>query len=1268
MKILLDIQGAQTESRFRGIGRQTASLADAIIRNAGPHDVHILLNHRLHESREELYRKYSQALPRDNIHIFQTPGGTAERDPENGWRTLAAEYIREHVIARLNPDILHMSSLFEGYVDDAVTSIGKLDANYITAVTLHDLIPLLDPKRYLSELRPRRHWYRRAQFLKRADLLLSVSEHSKREAVDHLAIPEDRVVVMSAGVESDFRPARSSDAYNADVRRKFDIMRRFFLHVGSVDPRKNVEYIFQAVSKLQGQKAQNYQIVFAGRLFPEEIARLKIAAARNGVNASSLRFCQFVSEKELVELYQTCDAVLFPSTHEGFGLPALEGMACGAPTFVANATSLPEVVGHSEMTFDPYQPLDLTQKLQNIIDLPEYVHDIREKGLARAATLTWDRSAQIAIAAFENTKAAQPLEKLHYFQGLSQLEAKRKKRMAFISPLPGVESGIATYSAQLLKELACHYEIECLGVPGEEVKDEWILANFTLRDVEFFKRNYRSYDVVIYSVGNNSLTSYMIPLLENYPGFVILHDFFLSDFFDWASNTGVMPYEDFFRVLYKTHGATALLEERRNGRQFAVTKFACNAPVFENALGVIVHSSWAIHAAKKLYGPSVADRMTVIPHLKLVRGSKSRDIARAKLSLTKDDILVCSFGHITIRKRTDEIVNAWLASTISHLPNARLVLIGSIEQSDYGNQLKSLCEKNNIHITGYASDELYQCYLDAADLAVQLRKESRGETSGTVLDALSAGVPVVIDGDGPFTELPKSIVVTFGRDRIFTSLQNIFEKFSEDQGVFKENSVNGMSYIDKIHAPNAVSRKFVEFFNSREMRKRASDQNVIQALADFNAPVVPSDDDFDRMAVAMNFATPKLRLRQILYDVTVLAESDAKTGIQRVVRGILANLIESPPEGFRIEPVRMDGHQLRYARQFNTHTFDIPSWVYPDSPVDYDEGDIYLSIDWVPDRLMNIEGFLADFRRNGGRSIICVHDLLPLEQPQFFPDFMEMLMQRWFQCALRISDQLVCVSQTTAQQVAFFADAMDPTLDHDVAVDYFPLAADIAASLPSQGVPENGLSALQKIQGNVTFLMVGTIEPRKGHRQIFEAMRRLWREGANVNLVIVGKKGWMMDEFCTELKGAPQYDKSLFWFDGISDEFLERLYEASTALIAASEGEGFGLPIVEAIKHGKPLIARDIPVFREVAGDDAFYFSESNPDDTARRLKEWIALYTRGKVPESNGRRIYTWKEATEILIDRIFSSKHYLNICAEKDENYKLTSDHCASQTGAAR
>ena len=120
--------------------------------------------------------------------------------------------------------------------------------------------------------------------------------------------------------------------------------------------------------------------------------------------------------------------------------------------------------------------------------------------------------------------------------------------------------------------------------------------------------------------------------------------------------------------------------------------------------------------------------------------------------------------------------------------------------------------------------------------------------------------------------------------------------------------------------------------------------------------------------------------------------------------------------------------------------------------------------------------------------------------------------------------------------------------------------------------------------------MVATIEPRKGHHQTLKAFELLWGQGADINLVIVGKQGWLVEELIENIKAHSELNKRLFWQEGISDEYLENIYAESTCLIAASEGEGFGLPLIEAAQKGKPIIARDIKVFREVAGDYAYYF------------------------------------------------------------------------------
>ena len=129
--------------------------------------------------------------------------------------------------------------------------------------------------------------------------------------------------------------------------------------------------------------------------------------------------------------------------------------------------------------------------------------------------------------------------------------------------------------------------------------------------------------------------------------------------------------------------------------------------------------------------------------------------------------------------------------------------------------------------------------------------------------------------------------------------------------------------------------------------------------------------------------------------------------------------------------------------------------------------------------------------------------------------------------------------------------------------------------------------------------MVGTIEPRKGHMQVLDAFDQLWSQGMDINLIIAGAEGWRhlrqdmrrtIPQIVARLRSHRERGRRLFWVNGPSDEYLEKIYATSSCLIAASEGEGFGLPLIEAARHKLPIIARDIPVFREVAGEHALLF------------------------------------------------------------------------------
>jgi glycosyltransferase involved in cell wall biosynthesis len=132
--------------------------------------------------------------------------------------------------------------------------------------------------------------------------------------------------------------------------------------------------------------------------------------------------------------------------------------------------------------------------------------------------------------------------------------------------------------------------------------------------------------------------------------------------------------------------------------------------------------------------------------------------------------------------------------------------------------------------------------------------------------------------------------------------------------------------------------------------------------------------------------------------------------------------------------------------------------------------------------------------------------------------------------------------------------------------------------------------------------------------------------------VIVGKKGWLVDELHQRIISHSEVGKRLFWIDSASDQFLEKLYETCTCLIAASYGEGFGLPLIEAAQHQTPMIARNLPVFKEVAGDAAYYFDGLLPSDLANAVLAWLALYTEGRHPKSSQLQWQNWETSAKQL------------------------------------
>ncbi len=402
MRIVIDMQGAQTESRFRGIGRYTMSFAQAVARNRGEHDIILALNGLFPETIDAIRAAFDGLLPETSLRVWQAPGPVREEQPENQARREMAELIREAFLASLQPDVIHVCSLFEGYVDDAVTSVGRLDRSTPVSVTLHDLIPLLNPDHYLKPNPQHERYYRRKiEHLRCAAVYLAVSESSRREGIDHAGLPDDSVVSTSEAADDRFRPVPIDDKTSSRLWQTFGITRPFILYSGGADERKNLSRLIEAYAALPKALRNGHQLLLAGKMPEGEVARLKEHAQHARLHAEELRFTGYISDEELVQLYNLCRLYIFPSWHEGFGLPALEAMACGAPVIGANTSSLPEVIGQAEALFDPFSIQSMADKLRQALKDDAFRARLREHGLRHVKSFSWDETARRAIAAWE---------------------------------------------------------------------------------------------------------------------------------------------------------------------------------------------------------------------------------------------------------------------------------------------------------------------------------------------------------------------------------------------------------------------------------------------------------------------------------------------------------------------------------------------------------------------------------------------------------------------------------------------------------------------------------------------------------------------------------------------------------------------------------------------------------------------------------------------------------------------------------------------------
>ncbi|MBN9366915.1 MAG: glycosyltransferase [Comamonadaceae bacterium] len=939
MRIVIDMQGAQsTGSRHRGIGRYSLALAGSIARQRKEHEIILVLNGVFTESVPEIREIFSPLLPEDCIRIWHPTGASAYLEERNNWSRHSSELLREAFIATLRPDMVLITSLFEGLTDDAVTSTGLFRQNPSVAIVLYDLIPLIHRDHYLTNPVVSRWYEEKLAYMRKADLHLAISASSREESIDHLNMPADAVVNISTAADPIFCPTAVAPDFQNALRERYGLSRSFVMYTGGIDYRKNIEGLIRAYALLPWELRASHQLAVVCSIHLPDRKRLQALAQQEGLAEDELILTGFVPEEDLLALYNLCKLFVFPSWHEGFGLPALEAMACGRAVIAANSSSLPEVVGCDDALFDPLSDQSIADKLQQVLMDDGFRKRLEDTGLKQAARFSWEKTAKCTIEAMEHYHRQRARE-----NNILLAEVGCRPRLAYVSPLPPERSGIADYSAELLPALARYYEIDVI-LAQDDVSDSWVNANCKKRTIDWFVENASHYDRVVYHFGNSSYHQHMFSLLKEVPGTVVLHDFFLSGIIAHMDRDGIQP-GIWTEALYASHGYMGL--QHRFGADDptdTIMKYPCNYAVLQNADGVIVHSEYARRLAAQWFGTDVDRDWTYVPLMrKLVETDAiSRKEARDALGLMPDQFVVCSFGLLGPTKQNHRLLHAWLNSLLAKDERCVLVFVGENAGGIYGVDLLENIRKSEcalrIRITGWADESLYRRYLHAADVGVQLRTLSRGETSAAVLDCMNHGLATIVNANGSMADLPDDAVLKlpdeFSDAQLIEALVSLYRSIS-DRLVL---GARARGAIQTQHDPLACA----DLYRQSIERAFQNSKNVIPSLIQRVSALDSISDDTqlrDAARAIDKSIPPSLVQRQILVDVSELLPCNVETAVYREK---IQAWLQGVPPGWRVEPIYFseDEQSYRYARRFTLSLIGCPSDALRDEPVSYGAGDV----------------------------------------------------------------------------------------------------------------------------------------------------------------------------------------------------------------------------------------------------------------------------------------------------------------------------------------
>jgi glycosyltransferase involved in cell wall biosynthesis/SAM-dependent methyltransferase len=394
-------------------------------------------------------------------------------------------------------------------------------------------------------------------------------------------------------------------------------------------------------------------------------------------------------------------------------------------------------------------------------------------------------------------------------------------------------------------------------------------------------------------------------------------------------------------------------------------------------------------------------------------------------------------------------------------------------------------------------------------------------------------------------------------------------------------------------------------------------------------------------------------MRKIFVDCSYLsAHQELNTGIQRVVRRVIENLETlSKYQDFEVIPVDISNNQFfrvsrdsldhkksnielssRVVRKIKERSKSIPLFQNRKIDLNPTKDDILLLLDstWYS----NIWPTVEMLKRKNLKVVAVIYDLIPITNAEFCDDFLAQVFKQWFEDSLNYVDGYISISDTVREDLISFLYKNFPKRVTKKSFDYFLLGDDFKyKSIDNFSLREE----LKDIfEARPTYLIVSTVEPRKNHKYLLDVFDKLWEDNIDVNLVIVGRVGWKVEEIMERIQKHKLLNKKLFHLSNINDRELLYCYQNSKMLLFPSIIEGFGLPIIESLSNSLPVLASNIPIHREVGGDNIGYFDISNPIDLVNQIKEIEKSGIPKNLQVDKNFKWISWLDSTKELLSKI--------------------------------